>query len=415
MEYTGWVDSLPISGEAALCIEEDRLALITLFDAHHIPYADVNAFEIRDYAVHITAKAGAFTIARLGNACEPFYDELYAAYNKKVRKALFAGKTPLLKATGEYRYTENGATAKGAAPIEVYEDCILILPPNTEARRVPMCFVTAVEKGSFALTLRLNPGESYTFSKLGYDSAPFEDVLTKRLYDLRKKALENVKALDPTLGTAQASAIAKLMPEGLAARMGELAAIAPSFVRALEEKVKESRSAESYAVLKTICAKEQICVGIRKSFGKWADAKTDIPGEEGVFDESEDGPSANGEEKTMVWMIAPGENGGVAAVEFAVAEEESAATFVYRFQGGFESFARAFNRAIEAIGFKREVIRLSDDELNKPEYAEYDMAIKRNASLRFIRRCFAGRVIHCSPERWKQGLLEYMGQKRPDP
>lgn len=411
MEYTGQVNSPQINGEAALCVEENGLALAALFDAHRIPYADVNAFEIRDYAVHIATEAGAFIITRLGNACEPFYDELYAAYNKKVRKALFVNGTPLLKAKGEYRYTENGATAKGSAPIEVYGDCILILPPNTQARRVPLCFVTAVEKGDFALTLRLDPGESYMFSRLGYDTAPFEDVLTKRLHALRKKVQENVKALDPALGPAQASLIARLMPEGLAARMGELAAAAPSVVLALEEKVKESRSAESYAVLKTVCAQEQIWVGIRKSFGKWADAKTDTPGEEGAFDEPEDLAGPDGEEKTMVWMIAPGEKGGVAAVEFAVSGDESAATFVYRFEGGFEAFARAFNRAVEAIGFKREVIRLSDAELNRPEYSEYAMAVRRNASLGFIRRSFAGRVIHSSPERWKRGLLAYLGKK----
>ena len=110
----------------------------------------------------------------------------------------------------------------------------------------------------------------------------------------------------------------------------------------------------------------------------------------------------------MLWLLAPGENGHTAAVEFAVAEGEAAATFIYRFEGGFDAFARSFNRALEAISFKREGIRLSEEELLKPEYAHYFMASRRNAALRLIRACFAGRVIHASPEKWKAGLLAYM-------
>ncbi|MGI6150878.1 MAG: hypothetical protein ACOYIR_02865 [Christensenellales bacterium] len=408
MEYTGRVSSPLLNGEATLCVEENGLALITPFEAHQIPYADVNAFELRNYAVHIMTEAGTLTINGLGNACEPFYDELYAAYNNKVRKALFVKGRPLFKAKGEYRYVENGVTAKGSALIEVYGDCVLVLPQTTEARRVPLCFVKAVEKGPFELTLRLNTGESYTLSKLGYDTAPFEDTLAKQLKILSKKALDHVKALDPSLGIAQASAIAKLMLEGVAARVGELASIAPSFVRELEKMVKESRSAESYAVLKTLCAPDQIYVGILRRFGQHGG--TDTANEE-ADDEVEPAPDENGEETNMVWMIAPGGRGGVAAVEFAVAEDESAATFIYRFQGDFDAFSRAFNRALEAIAFKREVIRLKDDELKRPEYADYAMAIKRNAALRFVRSCFAGRVIHSSPERWKQGMIAHLGKE----
>lgn len=63
---------------------------------------------------------------------------------------------------------------------------------------------------------------------------------------------------------------------------------------------------------------------------------------------------------------------------------------------------------MEAINFKREVIRLSEEELHKREYEDYVMAVKRNISLQFIRKHFGGRVIHSSPEKWKQELLNYM-------
>jgi NADH pyrophosphatase NudC (nudix superfamily) len=52
------------------------------------------------------------------------------------------------------------------------------------------------------------------------------------------------------------------------------------------------------------------------------------------------------------------------------------------------------------------VIRLTDDELRKPENADYYMAAKRTAALQFVRANFAGRVIHSSPEAWKKKLTE---------
>jgi hypothetical protein len=102
-------------------------------------------------------------------------------------------------------------------------------------------------------------------------------------------------------------------------------------------------------------------------------------------------------------MIAPSPNGRFAAVEFA---EADTATFVYKTGGSFPVFAARLNRALEAISFKREVIRLTDEELLAPEYADYYMAQKCTASLQFVRASFADRVIHSSADAWKRKLAE---------
>ena len=108
----------------------------------------------------------------------------------------------------------------------------------------------------------------------------------------------------------------------------------------------------------------------------------------------------------MAQAVSPFVNGEYAAVEFA---EADSATFVYRTGGDFDGFARQLNRALEAIDFKREVIRLTDDELRKPENANYFMAAKRTAALGFIRSSFVGRVIHSSPDACKRKLQEFWG------
>ena len=411
MEYTGQVNSPVVCGEVKLCVGEDALTLLTPLEVFSIPYVDIAAFGMEEYALRIRTYAEAFTITKLGYDCEPFFGELYAAYNNQVRKALFVQGTPLVTAEGVYSYSESSKTANGTSRIELYGDCVLLLPPDDGGRRIPLCFIAAVEQGDFSLTLRLLSGESYTFMRLGYETEPFTDGLTKQLRTLLENAMKTARELDGSLSSVQAAAIAKLMPEGVAVPIGALLSIAPSFVKALEAKIMESRSAESYQSLKAICDPKLICVGIKKDFA--ASEAEDAETPESDEQDETDAIASEGEEdiapdEYMVWMIAPGSKVNTAAVEFAVSPKESAATFVYRFNGGFEAFARDINRAVEAISFKREVIRLTDDELKKPEYAHYAMAIRRNDSLRLIRQSFAGRVIHSSPENWKRRLLGYM-------
>jgi hypothetical protein len=90
-------------------------------------------------------------------------------------------------------------------------------------------------------------------------------------------------------------------------------------------------------------------------------------------------------------------------MEFA---EADSATFVYRTGGDFVAFAKQLNWALEAIAFKREVIRLSDEELRKPENGDYYMAAKRTAALQFVRANFVGRAIHSGVDSWKRKLTE---------
>ncbi len=123
-------------------------------------------------------------------------------------------------------------------------------------------------------------------------------------------------------------------------------------------------------------------------------------------------PEAAPPDPYLLWLIAPSPDGNHAAVEFA---EADAATFVYKTNGDFDSFAKSLNRALEAISFKREVIRLSDSELLKPENADYLMADERTAALRYIRKHFTGRIIHSSAEAWKRKLLELWNGAETDP
>jgi PHD/YefM family antitoxin component YafN of YafNO toxin-antitoxin module len=180
------------------------------------------------------------------------------------------------------------------------------------------------------------------------------------------------------------------MPEGAAAPMGLITGTARSFAAAMESNIAKTRADESYKVFKELCGTKDIYVGFRKNDPRAASEA------ENAEDPGNRGPYA-------FWMIVPSPDGRYATVEFA---EANTATFVYRTNGNFQAFAVYLNRAMEAISFKREVIRLTDEELLRPENVSHLMAAKRTASLQFIRNNFVARVIHSSPESWKRKIIE---------
>ena len=422
IEYTAQAASPLINGEVKMVIGDSALTVTALFDAAEIPFAEINGLIFGDYTVTVAAESGDYVFSGMGQWAQPFYDTLFEAYNKAVLRSMFVSGGPVLTASGDYTYTENGVFAGGAAPINVHDDCVVSLPPDLSARRVPLCFVSDMDKGDYSLTLRLDTGESYTYARLGYETVPFADAVEKQLRALRERSLAAVKDIDPSLTAAQASQIARLMPEGSAAPVGKLNAIAPSFVTALEEKLSATRAAYSYRSFRELCEWYNIHIGFRKNEAISGAAAAGLPGAlvniAGGLTGGEsplgalagqlggvqpaDG-EANAPDPYMPWLIAPSPDGKHAAVEFA---EADTATFVYRTGGDFSLFASLLNRALEAIDFRREVIRMTDEELRKPENTDYFMASKRTASLQFIRSAFAGRVIHAGADSWKRKLTE---------
>jgi len=281
LTYKGQVASAEVNGKFKLTVECDGVAMTAPLDAYFIPFADITDFEIKDNTIHIKTGADSFAIARLGSLTDAFFDEMYAAYNAKVRASMFVQGSSLFKTRGEYQYDENDT----AAPL----GC---------------------------------------------------------LYD-----------------------------------------IAPSFAAAVEDRIAVSRVADEYLALKEICGFMRICVGM----------KSGLAGEDS---------------ENILWLIAPGQKHGTAAVELVTSEETAAATFIYHGFSDWDTFRRSLNQAMEAIGFRREVIRLTDDELTRPDCADMAMAVRRNGALRFIRSHFAGRVIHSSPEHWKRELFAYLAEER---
>ena len=399
VEYHAQTSSTAISGEATLRITEEGLLITTVLDAIEIPFCDIDAIDLTDYVVSVVTETDRFSFAKMGQWAEPFFGELHKAYNAKVRTALFTSGEAKLVGAGGYTYTEEGQTVTGVAPVEVYENCVIILPPDISARRIPLHFLTGLEMGDFTLTHRVGE-DFYTLSKLGRETDLFDAIVQAQAKAMREKTLGMVSGIDPSLGAEQAAQLAKLMPGGSAASLATLTEIAPSFVAVAEEAIGKSRSAEYYAVLKDAAAPDSLYLGFLPS-------ESMLRQEEQVVEDIEAEAPDESQPSTLFYVVAFSPDTTKVAVEFAVPGKESAATFIYRVEGDADAFVNRLNRAMEAVDYKRDVISMPDEQLHLPENRRYAMAVKRSPALARIRTAFADRLIHSSVDAWKKNLATY--------
>lgn len=422
--FTGLVKCPLFSEQAKLTLEKDALLITAMFDQLPIPYGEITAFALAGYQVDIQTRSGVVSVSCMGQAAQWFYDKLYAAYNNVVLSALLVEGAHSFEAEGEYSAEENGKTRQGWAVIRLYEDCLCVLPPSEHARRLPLCFLTGMEKDGFALTLALATGERYTLQKLGRELDNLERMLTDSLRALREQTLAWHKELAPNLGSMQATMATKLMPLGTAAPMEKLTAAAPPLAAALEEHIQDSRMAQTYPWLRDLCGGSGLAVGALPPPKQQEQEQPAMPGMPGTpaapaipgmptvpAPAQAEAPSGEAAEpagpekpKPILWAIAPDREKKLAAVELALADDEAAATYLYRVEGGWDAFAQTIDRALEAAGFQRELILLPENELTAPEHLEAAMLVRRTPALSLLRRQFAGRAIHSSPDRWRRDI-----------
>ena len=422
----GTVASTIINGEAEISVSEDAVTLTALFDSVRLSWADVVKLDFVDYAAHIDTKTSEYVISKLGQNGEPLFNHMLAAYGDKVRKCLFVKGTPVVKAKGDVSVNEITPLFLRGVPIEVYEDCVVSLPKDLSSRRMPLSFVNGFSDKDFTLSLSVMGGKTVCYSKLGYDHAPVSKAMQDAIRALRAEMIKQIEELDPLTNDEQASRFSRFMPGGLAAPMGLIRETSPSFAAALEKKIADSRAAETYQVFKEISGQDAVCVGFKRGTfssgtegGEAGSENISSPaggiGEmlsslQGAANPTEEGTEEAAEKPDyMLWIAAPSPTGNSCAIEFAGADNEAAATFVYKFEGAWDMFRIKLGMALEAIDWKRDVIRLTDEELLKPENELYSMAEDRNEALKFIRSSFVGRAIHRSMESWKSQVTKLLG------
>lgn len=399
-EFEGYAECPLFSENAKISLTEKELVVSALFDHLVLPYSEILSFAFDNYRVSVKTEESSVCFSRMGQQAEWLYDKLFSAYNDTVLKALNVSGECLLETDGAFALKENGDELSENGKIRLYEDCVCLLPSNENARRIPLCFVRGMEKGDYFITLILSEKEQYTLWKMSRELDYFEHLFVQSMRKLREKTASWHRELAPNLRTLQLSAAAKLMPCGTAASLKELMQSAPLLAEKLQAEIRRSRIAKTYPWLKALCGDDSLTIG----------AKPAPPKEESkasLAEEASDEAAAQEKPTPILWIAAPDKEKRIAAVELALADNEAAATYLYRIHGDWKDFAVQIDRALEAADFKRELITIPEEKLLLPEKAEERMLIRRTPSLQLLRKCFVGKAIHSSQERWIKDIIKH--------
>lgn len=408
--YRAHIKSQQITGDVDLIIEREGLLVDSAFHSAYIPYDSIRTITSQNYRVLIFSEQGETVISRLGQADDWFFKELCEAFNLKVQTILQAKGPVLFEAKGPtYRYDGR----QGQACVRIFSDAIMLLPPNMDARRIPLAFLSKLESVNFVLTLELIPDERYQLTKLGQQDGPFERIVQEELRKIRIRNAELVVALDPSLSRGQAIQASQLIPEGRAVLLTHLKGQFPSLVNILEDLLISGPVGDYYEEMKQVGDESGLAIGFKEFRGS-LEEKPDEDGDEGeehATDEEEPVEEEGSELQVppwALWAAIPSKDHTKAIVEFAFPKEK-AATYLFKVEKSFEHFLMVLNRAFEASGFQRELLFITDAQLREPAHVNDRMLLERTPFLGELRQLFAGRVIHRSIESWKASLMRQLG------
>lgn len=144
-------------------------------------YADLQDFRLLNYHLFLKTSAEELKLSELGHDTESFFENLWKAYMERSKEALFVEGAPLYEGEGDYTFTEQGVSQHGIAKIELLDDALLLCPHDHFARRIPLCFTHEPVEENFGITLTLDTGDTYRFSRIGRDTrAVFEKMCKAR-------------------------------------------------------------------------------------------------------------------------------------------------------------------------------------------------------------------------------------------
>ena len=186
--YNCRVNADTLSSEAVCAIGREELLFRAGNRTFTVNYADVKDFRLLNYHLFIETSGGKVEVSQLGLQTEDFFDKLWEAYNARCLNALFVEDGPLFTGEGDYAYTEQGEEERhGIAKITLHSDCLCMLPHNSGARRIPLCFSQEPETEQFKISLKLDTGEQYRISRIGRDTeAVFGKMCAARTKVVRK-------------------------------------------------------------------------------------------------------------------------------------------------------------------------------------------------------------------------------------
>jgi hypothetical protein len=400
------------SGECEGTIDKEYLTLLPTFGnilAFHL--RNIISIETENYKITLFLTSNEkLILSDLGYYYEDFQRNLTNLRNEVIIKDLLMNETVIkpdidmefiyIDETGSERQSDVGK-------LRLYETGFIVIPQKGEVFRVPYSDITNVSKENYSIKISTDYGEQLLFSKMGSEFDPFLKSFSDAYNALQTKAASSLAGLYPGIDPVSLRRIAGIMKEGKAARRIDIELINPKVWFALEKKITDLGMNESYVFLKDLARQERISIGFKRGL------MGELTGE-------------------YIWFLMPiysitekgfGNAVAMEATETTGEESVGKATYFFRIVSRTEYLnytslgmldkeidrvLKTINRCMIDINFRREPIYLPDNRLDEPAYFKYKIATQRIPSLRLLRSLYIGRVIHTSPDQWKNDVMDLL-------
>jgi hypothetical protein len=406
-------------GEAKAVLSEKYLTLNIAFGEPMLfSYADIVAISDYDYKIDLFfVSEEKLNMWGLGYQYEDFLFQLFKLRNELLLKFLLMEES-LLQAGFEAQFTRLGSNGQvnqtGTCEIRLYETALVVLPQKGEPIRIPYCFISQVNKADYKIAVNSEFGEKTEFSMLGEKFDPLGKALSDAYNKMMLRTQENIKELIPDADPIIVHKLASLMKDGLALKRKDIEQLSPGFWHRLTQRIGKAGISVKYEFLDSLASRDQVCVGLKRGL------MGDLTG-------------------SYTWLLVPLRNAGSDRLSNAIALEAfttqsssqekedqtsatAGATYFFRVLGRkeytqakdgdlimeLENFIKNINRCMIDINFRREPIFLSANQLEDSKYVQYRFAIAKIPSLMTLRNLFIGRVIHSSPDQWKNDVASLL-------
>lgn len=382
------------SGKAKFVLDEEKISILSESgEAMPLLLRDIRELFSEDYRISVSlAGGGKIIISGLGYQYDDFFEALGKIRQEIIEKELLmkeGGKKAGFE--GNYDYQKDGERRTGEAEIEISDSGLVIKPKQGDLIRIPFAEIIEFSEKDYKISI-IADSASLSLSYFGEKFEPLSRALKKALNELSLNTQSILKNLLPEIDPLTIKKTSELLKDGRAASKDNIDEISSDIWPNLEKKLAAMNIKESYDFLMSLSKTKKVFIGIKR------DLMGDLTGE-------------------YIWFLVPiySEKGGdfLAMEAASTIEGGSKATYFFKTaeEKNMDDLIKKINRCMLAINFRREPIYLSDEDLEKPDYSRYKIAIGKIPELKLLRQLFAGRVAHTSPENWKENVKEIINKK----
>lgn len=381
------------SNQAKFVLDEEKLSVLAESGkATLIFLRDIIDFWDQDYQINLLFSEGKLIISELGYQYDDFIKAFTNVRHKIIKKDLLMEER--IRKTGfkgNYNYQELNKKCSGEAEVEIYDTGIVIKPERGDLIRIPYSEINEFSEEDYKISIITDNASILLFS-FGEKFDSLNKIIKEVLAELSLKTQEFLKDFLPDLDPLTIKRISELLKDGRAVSKNKLDEISLQIWLNLEKKLNKIDILESYQYLKTLSIADHFFIGIKR----------DLMGE------------MTGE---YLWLLIP--ISSKSGHKFLVMETGSTvegggkATYLFKIMKdeNIDDLVKKFNRCMLAVNFRREPIYIKDEELEKPEYLKYKIAIAKIPELKLLRQLFVGRVFHTSLENWREDFDNLINSK----